>query len=304
MIRPFHVRRFPAPSGWGLLLAVGALMAGLTVLAAPPVRAGAFPAAAAGPDDLAAARFVVVDAEAGSATVPSAVPAAAPAYAVWVDGKRRVGALGNAVASPFLLLSPGDRALEIRTDTTVFFGATVTVTGGTSTTYLVESSADGVRLITVPDTGESITDRSVRIINVTPSAVEARVGQETFSILPHSVSPAYAATPGPEPTVLLGDRPVSVDEREKGAKLLLVTHAADGTDPVVATISANRYPSPLLRVGDVEPARSPAPEGHSAEFWLRRILAAFVIVLVVASTLATLKSFRTEALDSRVRARM
>jgi hypothetical protein len=251
--------------------------------------------------DLVAARFVVVVPDvlsvAGQAPMPSS-------FEIWVDGRRRVGGLSNAFPSPFVLLSPGERTVEVRAGNVVLYSKPVTMASGSSTTFVVNARVGGSELIRVADLNEVAGETPLRLVNLTDAPVAALIGSTPVTVAARSASESTPSDIDASPKLTVSARPVPVDRRDPGAKLVLIRGAASGGAPLVTMFSATRYPAASLHMGNLLAPGESENQGHTPEFWLRRILSAFVVILVVAATLATLRSFRTQALESRVRARM
>ena len=247
--------------------------------------------------DLGAARFVVVDVESTGRDAP---------FEVWVDGMRKVRGLRSGVPSPYLLLAPGARTLEVRQGPAVWLRSVRPVNARSSTTFIIANNEQRTHLLAVADSPEGEARPTVRVVNLT--AVSRKV---QFDTTPLDVPPSAISEPGllamglTDPGVRVEGRDVRVDRREPGSKLLLIVGAgASGGRESMSMLSSVRYPSSLLAVGDVAKVGSFGREGHAPEFWIRRLLSACVVALVVATTITTLRSFRVQALHSRVRARM
>ena len=304
---------YHAPSRRRVIVAIGGLLFSLVVLAgicAYPVVVSALAPEGSNGADLAALRFVTVGLAAGpgQTMAPSRGSLGSTVggkFEIWVDGKRRIQGLSDGVSSPSLLLGPGEHAVEVRESSVTRFSSPLTIAGGSSTTYVISAVAGTTQILSVDDAAETKSKASIAVLNLTGEAIAVRVGDEELVVQSGKVSnEARFALPG-NPVIAINNRKIPTDPAMTGSKLILVTTALEGTREVLTSvIPANRYPASMLRTGDAAPSLVLADDGHNAEYWLRRILSGFVVVLVVTATLATLRSFRAQALDSRVRARM
>jgi len=247
--------------------------------------------------DLGAARFVVVDVGSTGSDAP---------FEVWVDGMRKVRGLRSGVPSPYLLLAPGERTLEVRQGPAVWMRTVRPVRARSSTTFLMANNEERAHLVEVADSPEGESRPTVRVVNLTAVSRKVQFDETSLDVPPSAISePALLATDLNDPGVRVEGRDVRVDRREPGSKLLLIVGAGpSGGRESISMFSSVRYPSSLLAAGDVAKAGSVGREGHAPEFWIRRLLSACVVALVVATTITTLHSFRAQALHSRVRARM
>ena len=274
-------------------------------------------ASTASPGRLAAVRFVV--------TPSSPVPGGPDTFEVWVDGNRRVNGLDANVVSPYLLVENGVRSFEVRSATSIVVGEVRNVEGASSTTFVVAYGAGPAHLLGIPDSNPHAAP-SVRLINATSISQKLQVPGEA-AITTVEVAPLAASKPVPIPAQgeaslrfqgeELSFEPVvgapskiltkanSSIRGEVGSRLLVVAAAVDGAGGYSGlTFPSTRYPANLLPVDEGAPGSGLALPARPPEFWIRRLLAALVLVLVVAATITTLRSFRVQSLHSRVRARM
>ena len=292
----------------GLLLSL-VVLAGLSA-----VPTGVWASQAAG-TDLAAVRFVVVDGGAGAAdragsdrvgsnAAGSATPGAPEVgYEVWLDGKRKVAGLESHAISPFLLFAPGEHDVRIRLGTEVLFREMVSLDHGSSMTYVIDRGPAGTRMLSVADVAGTTAGLMLTVLNLTSAPIDTIVGDSHAVVAPDELSVARPL-PVAAASIMVGGRVVSIDRTVKASRLVLVTEGEAGDGPLISVQASSRYPSTMLVAGDVAGVDETLSTGRAPEYWLRRILSAFVVFLVVAATIATLKSFRVQALDSRVRARM
>ncbi len=266
---------------------------------------------------LAAVRFIVAQS--------SPAPGEQIAFEVWVDGKRRINGLAANIVSPYLLVGSGIRSLEIRRDGSVVVGEVRDVEGGSSTTFVAAHGSGPARLLGVPDS-KSHDALSVRMINATSISQTLQVPGDTSGATV-VVAPFASSNPVPIPAAgapalrfegvdLTFDTPVVGAPKKPvpgassattgvGSQLLIVAAATDGSGGYSAlSFPSTRYPASLLPVDEGAPSSALDAPGRPPEFWIRRFLAALVLVLVVAATITTLRSFRVQSLHSRVRARM
>ena len=250
---------------------------------------------------LGAIRFVVA--------LSTPTPEVTGSFEVWIDGRRRINGLAANVVTPYVLVGSGARGIEIRQDGSVLVGESRTIEGGSSTTFVAAHGSGPSRLLGVPDSKSRETP-TVRMINATRMTHTLQASGKVISVAPFASStPIVIPGAGQVPLQFEGAA-LTFNEKvgravDRGSRLLIVSAATNGSSGYAAwSFPSTRYPASLLPVDEGGPVSAADSSGRPPEFWIRRLLAALVLVLVVAATLSTLKSFRDQSLHSRVRARM
>ncbi len=246
---------------------------------------------------LAAVRFVAVSSADDSAKRD-----------VWLDGQKRISGLRDASLVPYLLVGAGAHALQIRVGANVIFESTPDIAPESSVTFLFDFSQSSTRLLRFDDAPNAgLQQRSARFVNMTSATKSLNVGGEVVLVPANEISAfvPLVSNKGSTSFVEVGQRRLSIATKTTGPKLILLrpTGSASQSKIALTVLSALRYPSALLRSGNLASAITPGNH-RTSEYWIRRMLSAAVVLLVVAATIATLRSFRVEALESRVRARM
>lgn len=245
---------------------------------------------------LAAVRFVVA--------LASPVPGDQRTYEIWIDGKRRINGLAANMMSPYLLIGSGERGFELRSGTSVLVGENRTVEGGSSITFVTSHGSGPARLLGVPDSPLHETP-SVRLINATNVSQTLQASGRKVVVAPLALSMPVAIPTGGQGPLRFEGSVVKFNATDRGSRLLIVSAATDGSPGYTSwSVPSARYPASLLPIDDDAPTGAGGAPGRPPEFWIRRLLAGLVLVLVVAATITTLRSFRVQSLDSRVRARM
>ena len=245
---------------------------------------------------LAAARFVVA--------LASPVPGDHRTYEVWIDGKRRINGLAANMVSPYLLIGSGERGFELRSGRSVLVGENRTVAGGSSTTFVTSHGSGPARLMGVPDSSSRETP-SVRLINATNVSQTLQASGRNVVVAPLESSMPVTIPRGGQGPLRFEGSIVEFSSTDRGSRLLIVGAATDGSPGYTAwSVPSTRYPASLLPVDDVAPTYARGGPDRPPAYWIRRLLAGLVLVLTVAATITTLRSFRVQSLHSRVRARM